>query len=190
MVKNIILQLFLFLKKPTDEKLYVSVKDKIRYLLILLLLTIPLVISTVPILMQIETLSESEFKRERDYHLLEVVIGVVIVMPIIEEFIFRYFLRYDTINNKLLSYNKWKILFPYFVYSSALSFALVHLVNYTFDSGWHFISILLVLPQLILGLVMTFIRVRFNFIYGILFHMLWNLLVMALIALIDTTLNG
>lgn len=190
MAKNIILELFLFLKKPTDEKLYVTVKDKIRYLLILLLLSNLLAISTISILSEIETLSEIEFKSERDYHLLEVIIAGAIVMPIVEEFIFRYFLRYDKINNKLLSYNKWKILFPYFVYSSALSFALAHLVNYTFDSGWHLISVLLVLPQLIGGLVITFIRVRFNFIYGILFHMLWNLLVMALIAIIDTTLNG
>lgn len=190
MVKNIILELFLFLKTPTDEKLNIGVKDKIRYLLILLLFTSLLTMINLPIWSEIETLSESEFKRERDYNLLEVLIPVIIVMPIVEEFIFRYFLRYDTINNKLLSYDKWKILFPYFVYSSALSFALAHLVNYTFDSDWHFISILLVLPQLIAGLVMTFIRVRFNFIYGILFHMLWNLLFMALIALIDTTLNG
>ncbi|MCR5863641.1 CPBP family intramembrane metalloprotease [Flavobacterium sp. J372] len=118
--------------------------------------------------------TESEFKRNTDYTEAIVAIGAILVMPVVEEFIFRYFLRYDRINPKLISLKKWNAVFPWLVYFSAITFGAIHLFNFSFSSNSWLLLPALVVPQFITGLVITFLRVRLNFYYGILYHMLWN----------------
>lgn len=54
-------------------------------------------------------------------------------------------------------------------------FGFVHLDNYTNDSFWFYVfSPIIISYQLIEGLVTAFIRVKYNFFYGMLYHSLWN----------------
>ncbi len=69
-------------------------------------------------------------------------------------------------------FQKIEIKFKYFFYVSCLIFALLHMTNF---SEINYITPLLVLPQLGLGLILGFIRMRYGFFYGILFHALVNL---------------
>lgn len=65
--------------------------------------------------------------------------------------------------------------FKYFFYFSVFAFGLAHLSN--FSGNIYIIMIafpLLIAPQLILGLILGFIRMKYGLIYSILFHFLVN----------------
>ena len=54
-------------------------------------------------------------------------------------------------------------------------FGFVHLTNYTNEGFWFYVfSPIIISYQLIGGLVTAFIRVKYNFFYGMLYHSLWN----------------
>ncbi len=66
--------------------------------------------------------------------------------------------------------------YPIVFYFSSIVFGLVHIFNYQGVTFHNFIfSILLVLPQLTLGVVLGYIRVTYGLAYSILFHFLCNL---------------
>jgi len=67
--------------------------------------------------------------------------------------------------------------FPYIFYFFMLSFGILHISNFTF-TNFNFwivlISPLLVAPQIVLGSILGFIRMRFGFFYSVLFHIIIN----------------
>jgi hypothetical protein len=71
---------------------------------------------------------------------------------------------------------KIKKRYSVFFYIMAITFALVHLSNFTHfeDSVLGFYP-LFILPQLLMGLCMGFVRVKYGFFYGLLLHSLINL---------------
>jgi len=72
-----------------------------------------------------------------------------------------------------------KINFKYSFYFSTLFFGLMHLSNFTGNA--YIISlfaILLVGPQILLGLILGYIRMRFGLIFSIIFHAVVNLSVL------------
>lgn len=67
--------------------------------------------------------------------------------------------------------------FPYFFYFSIIMFGLVHLGNFTYPEITIWIvllSPLLILPQLIMGSMLGFIRMKWGIVYSILFHTMVN----------------
>ncbi|MDY3538157.1 CPBP family intramembrane metalloprotease [Riemerella anatipestifer] len=99
----------------------------------------------------------------------------VLLVPFFEELIFRYLLRYKKFKLKLINRLIWNRIFPYLVYFLAISFGIIHISNYENKSTLFFLlSPLIVLSQLFGGFVITFIRVRINFIWGCLYHFIWN----------------
>lgn len=67
--------------------------------------------------------------------------------------------------------------FAYIFYFSTLSFGLVHLANFTFNeiNSWIvLICSLLVMPQFVAGSIVGYIRMKYGFLYAILFHTLIN----------------
>lgn len=94
---------------------------------------------------------------------LYIIFTAVILAPVIEELIFRGPLT-------LFSKKYFKIGF----YSLALIFGYVHLFNFEITTKILLFSPLLVLPQIVLGLVFGYIRVRFGLIYSILLHAMYN----------------
>jgi len=93
----------------------------------------------------------------------------VIFMPILEELLFRAHLRAPF----------WKkINFGYPFYATAGFFAIIHLTNITMPAEKWYLGPLLVLPQLILGLLFGYVRVRNSIWTSIFCHVLHNGLTM------------
>jgi len=59
-------------------------------------------------------------------------------------------------------------------YLSALLFGVIHIQNYSGLSGLIWLTPLLVLPQTIIGFVITYLRVRMGFKWAVLAHSLYN----------------
>ena len=64
--------------------------------------------------------------------------------------------------------------FSLLFYLSAIIFGLVHISNFSkFVAPWY-VYVLLILPQMMVGLFLWFVRVRFGLWFAILYHMLHN----------------
>lgn len=154
--------------------------------------------------------------------MLFMAVGILVVVPF-EEFLFRYYLNYNTRNlgvsalllfltfivsfgasdplgnsicflsaafvitmlilKQLFGFTSAKIL----IWGSILSFGLIHISNYEAEaySSNYLIIPLLILPQLIGGMFLAFIRTHYRFIHCILFHAAFNLVVITLALLIE-----
>jgi hypothetical protein len=147
----------------------------------------------------------------------------ILLAPPLEEFLFRYYLNYNTKNmwisavllfllfmavfetgdhlgNSIyflsamfvITMLALKLLFGYtsakiLIWGSILSFALYHITNYKTEAFAHeyFIIPLVILPQLIGGVFLAFIRTHYRFIHCILFHAAFNAGVIALSRLME-----
>ncbi len=125
----------------------------------------------------------------------------VLLIPFIEELIFRFPLKYKRnypLRAVAMAVNGqnsrtegkvrrwWHRKYPVIFYLSAGIFAVIHFVNYDSETTLVFILPFLVLPQFILGLLMGYLRVRYNFFTGFLMHALHNALFMT-IAILSLT---
>ncbi|WP_233266102.1 CPBP family glutamic-type intramembrane protease [Myroides fluvii] len=71
--------------------------------------------------------------------------------------------------------NWWTAHFPLVFYVASVSFALIHIFNFEeFPLRVVLLAPLITLPQFVLGLGMGYLRLRFGFWYGYLFHVLNN----------------
>jgi len=68
----------------------------------------------------------------------------------------------------------YKKAFRWIFYGFAILFGYVHISNYELTTNVLLISPILVAPQIILGLFLGLIRVRLGLIYAILFHAVYN----------------
>ena len=98
-----------------------------------------------------------------------------IVAPIIEELLFRA---------PLTSFKKPKS-FKIAFYSFALLFGLIHITNYELSTKIILLSPILILPQLLGGGYLGYIRVRFGLRWSILLHATFNFLILNLEFLFD-----
>jgi len=189
MIKTILTDLLKFVKKPDDTQTQLSVKSKFLY--VLLLLAFEFILSYLFIFPVLDKIDETLNLRSADdeyYTLLKSFLLFVIVGPFVEELIFRYFLRYKGLKTKVISITLWSKIFPYLVYALAISFGFTHITNYTNSSNLFFaLSPLILLSQLSGGLIITFIRVRLNFIWGVLYHALWNFIVLIAIPAVEVS---
>lgn len=116
--------------------------------------------------------------------------SAVIIAPFLEELIFRYplrlpkkllqrikkFLQKYRMTSWMDSNTTFKIMF----YLSTLAFAFVHLINYLNLKGTAlFLLPLLIFPQFVAGLCYGYIRIRFNFITGVILHAFFNFILLA-----------
>ena len=178
MTKNVLGDFYKFLLKPNDHQLQLKLKDKFRLILILLGFEILITLTVIlPLLYLIDFLSP--LKQDRiDYSetFVYLLVLFVFVVPLIEEVIFRLFLRYRRVN-LVISKESWTKLFPYLVYIPTLIFGFLHLGNFNNENAlFYILSPLVILSQLFGGLVISFIRVRLNFFYSTFYHFIWNFL--------------
>lgn len=89
---------------------------------------------------------------------------VVVMAPLIEESIFRAPLT-------LFSGRK---VFRIAFYVFAILFGYVHITNYEISTNVLLLSPILVLPQILLGFYLGFIRIRFGFLWAIALHAAYN----------------
>lgn len=115
---------------------------------------------------------------------LKIFFIAVFLVPLFEEFIFRYILRYSGIVKTVMSRESWDKVFPYLVYSFSIAFGIFHVSNYD-NSGtlFYIFAPILVLSQLIGGFVLTYLRVRLNFWWAWMYHAIWNFLLVILFPL-------
>ena len=92
-----------------------------------------------------------------------IIFTAVIVAPIIEELIFR---------GPITLFNKkyFKIAFYFFT----LLFGYVHIFNFEITPKIVLLSPLLVAPQIVVGIVFGYIRVRLGLVYSMLLHACYN----------------
>ncbi|MDO3695059.1 CPBP family intramembrane metalloprotease [Wenyingzhuangia sp. chi5] len=200
LIKNSYRELFLFLKKPVDKPdNNTTLNEKILKLFLILILD--LVISTIIILLlsileKYGLFSTENYKLEllKSMSKSEVIILCIIVIPIIEELIFRLYLRYK--NNYLLRLlvslfyitgrNRknliekrikkiWYSKYGYIFYFSAILFGFVHILNYDLNKNLLIFMPIITLPQIFVGILAGYLRVRFNLIWGYLLHAIHNL---------------
>jgi hypothetical protein len=205
---NVISDLFHYLKKPIpekDETLHFFQKVQTILLLVFTCLAISFFLSII-----ISFIYASGWI-ENDYHAFDelkklpaskVFIAAALMGPIIEEIMFRAPLVLFQSPLKLYFYpipfSKYKIEFPEIhikafenrkvfrsaFYAFAIAFGFMHLMNYEIDAQILLFAPILVAPQLILGLIFGYVRIRLGFIWAIVLHGVYNgiLVSLALIA--------
>ncbi|MEM7730440.1 MAG: CPBP family intramembrane glutamic endopeptidase [Pseudomonadota bacterium] len=86
--------------------------------------------------------------------------------------------RYSELSPEAQRAARWR-LFPTAFYGSALLFAMLHLSNY--EGGFSSpVMALAVLPQFVVGLVLGYVRMRFGLVAAIIFHALYNFVLVGL----------
>ena len=192
--------LVLFLKNPIDQAGEpISTKQKIKLLLSLLAIEIPFILLFSILLQGLESL---ELVDNKDHSVLKMMQSMpvavfffvaVIITPFFEELLFRLYLRYrhnyvfttiiglasltgstnrEKTSNSLRSF--WTKRYKYIFYFSALIFGFVHLFNFPFSLTILLLSPILVAPQIILGSIIGYLRVRYGFMMGFFMHALHN----------------
>jgi len=169
-IKKIYADFFSFLRNPNQNKIDLPLKEKWRILFYIFLLDFLTVFLTMPILTILEDLDILKLDYddtlfEYDFIFILLIAGVII--PIIEEFIFRFPLKYI-----------WSKYFKFFFYSFAIVFALIHLANYNNNSVIFFIlAPIIIFSQFVGGLTLGYIRLKLGFIWGVLQHSLFNCII-------------
>lgn len=177
---KILLEVWDFIKNPKDERIqnWTLVKN-IQYILILFLFELLLNFFVfIPIfsLLDYYELIVTDSRIDYEYNTLNSILFFGIVFaPLIEELIFRAGLRYNAFLKIFISQHKWQRWFKYFIYSSIIAFALIHSGNYENDTVLFYCLIpVITMTQLFGGIIITFLRVKFNLFSAIISHMLWN----------------
>lgn len=191
-VKNTLKNISNFLKNPIDKQAVdQSKQQKTKVLFSLLVIDIPSMIVLSVIISGFEKIGWVEFENHQIALLLDrvsiwlVFLLTVIIIPFIEEVIFRLFLRFK--RNYLLKliiyffpkhktsiYEYWNKKYKYVFYLSAILFGLVHITNFETNTTIIYLIPILILPQLVIGLFVGYLRVRYNFMLGYLMHALHN----------------
>lgn len=127
-----------------------------------------------------------------DWNLYLMITISVIVFPVIEEFIFRFPLRFkrnylarivNWISKGWLREN-WNSIFKYFLYLMIFLFGIVHLGNYdNIEPIFFLLSPLIIGSQLIGGAILSYCRIKLGFIWAIVQHGLYNFALIAFVVL-------
>lgn len=186
MIKTVLQDLFNFVKRPDDRQINITIPSKLLYLSILLIFEFVITfLFIIPVLEWVDGILN--LQSDITYDSLPTSFFLyVIVAPFLEELVFRHVLRYQGLKTKVISATRWHKIFPYMVYISSIGFGLIHISNYT-NSGTLFLALspIIVISQLIGGLILAFLRVRLNFLWGVLFHASWNFFVAIAIPMAD-----
>ena len=201
-IKENYFNLMVFLKNPKDEAgPKRTVVQKVKTLLSLLLIEIPIMVVLILLISGLDQLGLVDTENHAMENLIKSVsipvllLVVVIIIPFFEELLFRLYLRYK--DNYALHFivavasltgkrnqqkaatflsSVWTKRYKFIFYFSAVFFGMVHLTNFEFSYTILLLSPILVAPQIILGLIIGYLRVRDGFISGFLMHGLHNAL--------------
>ena len=164
-----------FLKHPvykSDKELNLNQRFKLLFLLLTLALIISfclaLFIGLVENIFQLDLGEHAINQLFEEYSTDFIFLMAVIMAPLLEELLFRgplYLFR----NNKY---------FDAIFYLFALVFGFYHITNFEMSPMIIYLSPLLVAPQIIIGLILGYIRVRLGLEWSILMHALYNLILL------------
>ncbi|WP_175623206.1 CPBP family intramembrane glutamic endopeptidase [Chryseobacterium schmidteae] len=180
-MKTYFIELFNFYKNPKDVRIknYTLIKN-IKYILYTFLADLSLTLIFFPFLYLLSknNLIPEDFERINytDNTLLKSLMVIAVFVPLLEEIIFRFPIRYNKLYRYFISAKLWDFLFKILVYIIPLLFGFVHLSNFgDLTLPLILMSPVLIGSQIIGGYLYTFLRVKFNFASAVVTHMLWNL---------------
>ena len=176
-MKQIITDFFYFIKKPKDVEYFGNDKTyKWKVFFTLFIFNIFFSLLCIGLSLIVDKIYPLEHKLEDlNYSPIVTILMIALFVPFIEEVFFRLILRRKGILKNIFTLEKWNKYFFVLVYISTISFALIHITNYKFDSYFFLLlAPILTLSQFVSGFIMTYLRVRFNFWMGFAFHALWN----------------
>jgi membrane protease YdiL (CAAX protease family) len=199
-IKETLFDFIQFLRNPKDEKLTNQTKTQIVSTFIILLLFCYLMSSiTGFIIYFFENLGFYSTKDHAAIKLIEsmpffaVLVFGVLIAPISEELVFRLPLRYKynvfvkfimlmaklsskrkQVRIRLFFTKNWNKYYGLHFYFITALFAIIHIFNYKYSVNILIFAPLLVLPQFIAGMALGYIRLKYNFFLGILFHATYN----------------
>ena len=193
--------LLLFLKKPKDQRDPVqSLSLKSQRLFSVLTIDIPIMILLTLLIGLLEragvySLEGHQLLDALSMPPLQILFLFVLLIPFIEELIFRLYLRLpqniplqsliviasftgQKNKEKLKTFIKqrWRTYYKIIFYAAAFIFALVHITNFEHSAALLVFTPLLVAPQFIVGLFIGYLRVKYGFIWGFYLHALHNLI--------------
>lgn len=180
-MKTYFIELFSFYRNPKDVRIknYTLIKN-IKYILYTFLADLSLTLIFFPFLYLLSknNLIPEDFERINytDNTLLKSLMVIAVFVPLLEEIIFRFPIRYNKLYRYFISAKVWDFLFKILVYIIPLLFGFVHLSNFgDLTLPLILMSPVLIGSQIIGGYLYTFLRVKFNFVSAVVTHMLWNL---------------
>src|SRR5690606_22375242 len=176
-MKKIITDFFSFIRKPKDFQYSGNDKTyKWRVFFTLFIFNIFFSLLCIGLSLIVDKIYPLEHKLEDlNYSPIVTILMIALFVPFIEEVFFRLILRRKGILKNIFTLEKWNKYFFVLVYISTISFALIHITNYKFDSYFFLLlAPILTLSQFVSGFIMTYLRVRFNFWIGFAFHAFWN----------------
>ncbi|TQI71153.1 CAAX prenyl protease-like protein [Gramella sp. Hel_I_59] len=176
-----------WIKHPDEVRLTLSSGEKIKIVSKILILELFVGLLFLGLIYLIDSYVLNLDMPLDDSHLILIFLLMVVIAPMIEEFIFRFPLKYK--RNYLLKFinylsrgwlkDRWGSFFKYFLYLSVIVFGMIHLPNYNNSETLFFIiSPILVGSQLIGGVFLSYTRIKLGFIWSILQHSAFNLVIL------------
>ena len=192
-MKQTIQSLFLFLKNPKDEKdTAASFPSKLKTFSLLFGFEIFVMLLLVGLINLLDSsglidLGEHELgDMMENLPIVAMLLMGVVVVPFLEELIFRLALKYErNIPLRLIgkavgeekTRNFWDKNYRLIFYFSALCFGYAHIFNFgTLSTSILLFSPILILPQFFMGSVAGYLRVKFGFMWSYALHFCHNLL--------------
>ncbi|GAA0717757.1 hypothetical protein GCM10009430_15040 [Aquimarina litoralis] len=180
-----------FTKHPSDKNKAPASFIQNLNLLIRLLIILFIIVSLILILFHYINTYTFDFKSYGKFDdafanktLVSILFLVSVLAPVLEEVIFRLPLKYsrnyifrgiDYIFKTKKVYIFWTKNYHFFYYTSIVAFGLVHLTNYDLESYWFLaLAPIIILPQLLAGIVLSFIRMKSGLLWAISLHSLYN----------------
>lgn len=169
---NTLNSIFSYIKNPTcEEDSELSLKEKGVLFIIILGLAFTLSFVFMALIAGLEQMGLFSMEDHAINKMFEslsplvIVFTAVVVAPVLEELIFRA---------PITLFCRYKKSFRWVFYAFAFAFGYMHIANYELTTNVWLISPILVGPQIMLGLLLGLIRVRLGLIYSILFHAVYN----------------
>lgn len=175
-MKKHLIDFFDFIKNPKDEKSKETDSSyKWKVLFSLLFFEFVFIMFYLPLLSLVNESFEFDEAYDLDLTLYVQFLLFILLIPFVEELIFRFPLRRRGLFKVFFDLNIWNKYYKWFFYCSVLTFGFIHITNYEINSIWIIIlAPFIVLSQIIGGAIMAYLRIRFNFWMGFFYHALWN----------------
>ena len=205
-----------FLKNPVEQKDQIqTIKQKSKRFFSLLVLDLLVAGIVLVIVAVIKKLGLDLAETYAMYELFEilpvwgVVLVTVIVAPLLEELAFRLPLRFrynflarliillasiagkrNKIKVAICLRSFWRRHFRWIFFSSAIVFGLIHLTNYELSPTILLFAPLLIFSQFVGGLMLGYLRVKYNLMLAILLHSIFNgILIVAYLIYMNATVE-
>lgn len=193
MIKNTLTSFYGFLRLPKDEmspnQAFSFKMKSFSILFIFEIFVMMLLMAMIGLLEKAELLDMGQHEMGAMMERLPIpvlLLGGVVVIPLLEELIFRYFLVYrrnipflilESLGNPEKVQSFWHRNYRLFFYSSTVAFAYAHIFNFgALTTQILLLSPLLVAPQFFMGAVAGYLRVKFGFTWSYALHFFHNLL--------------